>query len=153
MQANTFCACVNTVIQLLCIKYKGSLPWNVKWGCGYEDIRMLRGLPVFCLCDWIQGEKGTSFHYWHEHFFYVSSYFLLLLLNPFPVAFGWCNAVDFWHICQSFQAKGPRTKNTEHCWKYFMFLKYFRFGTLKKVKELKDWVHKAAEKQCELAFF
>lgn len=34
-----------------------------------------------------------------------------------------------------------------------MFLKYFRFGTLKKVKELKDWIYKAGENQSKITFF
>lgn len=54
---------------------------------------------------------------------------------------------------KSFQAKGLRAKNTEDCWRYCMFLKYFTFSTLKKVKELKDWIYKAAENQCGIAFF
>lgn len=57
------------------------------------------------------GEKGLIIQLLVRKFLIcIFMIFLLLLLNPFPVAFGQCNGIGFDTSAKSFQAKGPTAK-------------------------------------------
>lgn len=117
-----------------------------------KHIHIFMGLPsrdatFMPACLWIQGRKGSLFHFWGENFLCVSLWYFVVV-ETFPCGF-WivqCNMffIDLPNVFRQNEKQQKVYRNAENT---SGVSKIFRiWALLMKAKELKDWAHKAAAK-------
>lgn len=117
-----------------------------------RHIHIFMGLPsrdatFMSECLWIQGRKGSLFHFWGENFLCVSLWYFVVV-ETFPCGF-WivqCNMffIDLPNVFRQNENQQKVYRNAENT---LGVSKIFRiWALLMKAKELKDWAHKAAAK-------